>query len=250
MLKYPKSLKAGFLVSITVVLFWIILTEIIFVGNKVFPSPSLVILSYLDLFSDYNFLINLVSSISAVYLSFFISIFILRIKFPLFNSKAAYFKYLIKIPNYFLFIPEMLIGVLLIYWFADNFIIKLVFGIFINAYLMYALILSFDNKVIQSQIDAAKSFGISDWLIRQKIVWKFIEPKLFAELISKQKFVWSSIIAFEFIQNYDGIGFVVRRALNFKDLSIIIAIIILLSVIILVFDKLLKSVQNKYFHWD
>ena len=250
MFEYPKSLRADLLVLVSVLLIWIILTELIFIGNSIFPSPSLVILSYKDLFSDYNFLINLVSSITVVYLSFFISFFIINLKFPIISSRANYIKYLIKIPNYFLFIPDILIGILLIYWFGNSYFIKLIFGIFINAYLIYEQLLSFNDKTIKSQIDSAKSFGVSNLMIQRKIVWKFIEPEIFNQFIKKQHVIWSSIIAFEFIQNYDGIGFIIRRALGFQDLSLIISVIILLSLIVLVFDKILKFIDNKYFHWN
>ena len=85
---------------------------------------------------------------------------------------------------------------------------------------------------------------------RFRINNRFIEPEIFNQFIKKQPVIWSSIIAFEFIQNYDGIGFIIRRALGFQDLSLIISVIILLSLIVLVFDKILRLIDNKYFHWN
>jgi ABC-type nitrate/sulfonate/bicarbonate transport system permease component len=249
MLKNPNKVKTSILVSITLILVWILLTEIAFPGNKVFPSPSLILLAYFDLFTSYNFLTHLVSSVSVIYISFIISFAIIRLKFPLINLNSVFIKYLLQIPSFFLIVPGILIGVLLIYCFKDGFLIKLIYGVFINAVVIYQTILKYDESEIKNYIFSAKSLGVSDRIVRRKIIWKFLEPKIFCDIIDKHGYLWSTIIAFEFIQNSNGIGSMMRKALEFHDLSILIALIILLALIVLCGEKLLRLINDKYFFW-
>lgn len=249
MFNYTNKTKINFYLIIIIVIIWTILTELLFKGSQIFPSPSLIIISFIDLFTNYNFLINLISSISVIYISIFLTITIIRIKFPFFNYNSTIIKYLMQIPSFFLFVPGIMIAVLLIYWFGDNYLIKLFYTVFITLLFSYQIILNFDSSEIVNQINAVKSLGVSDSLIRRKIIWKFMEPEILKNLLEKHLYLWSTVIAFEFIQNSYGIGSVLRSALEFNDLSIIISLIILLSIIVFIGEKLLRFINEKYFFW-
>lgn len=228
---------------------WIILTELFFKDNQIFPSPSLVIFSLQDLFASYDFLINLISSVSAIYISIFITILIIKIKYPFINNNFRSYNYLMQIPKFFFIIPEILIGALLIYWFRDSYLIKLFYAVFIISIFIYQTILKYDLSKIADKIDAVKSLSVAEEIVRKKIAWKFIEPEIFKNLIDHHVYLWSTVIAFEFIQNSDGIGSVLRSALEFNDLAIIISLIILIAIIVYAGERLLKIINNKYFFW-
>jgi ABC-type nitrate/sulfonate/bicarbonate transport system permease component len=250
MFNNPNNIKTSFYVCIIILIIWILLTEIVFTGSQVFPSPTLVTLSFYDLFANYNFLINLVSSISAFYVSLFIGFILIRIKFPFINFRSKTIKYLMQIPSFFLIIPEIMIGVILIYWFRDSYLIKLFFAVYINAMVIYKSILKFDEAAINNYILAAKSLGVSDQSLKRKIAWKFIEPKILNDVMDRHSFLWSLLIVFEFIQNYEGIGMVLRKALEYHDLSILITLTIILVLFVLLGEMLLKIINNKYLFWN
>ncbi len=102
MFNYTNKTKINFYLIVIFIIIWTILTELLFKGSQVFPSPSLIIISFIDLFTSYNFLINLISSISVIYISIILTIAIIRIKFPLLNYNSTIIKYLMQIPVIFL----------------------------------------------------------------------------------------------------------------------------------------------------
>lgn len=248
MLNYPNKKYISFSI-IVVLLLWIIFTELIFPGNLILPSLSLIIISFNDLFKDYNFLFHLVSTISVIYGTIILSFLVVKIKFSYINFEAEPVKYLTPFANLFLIIPDILIGLLLIFWMEDKYLSKLIYVFFVNALIVYQTLLKYDKNDISGRIIAAKSAGISDQIINRKIVWKFIEPEIVNNFIDKHSYLWSAVIAFEFIQNYSGTGFVVRNALRFKDLSIILTIIIISVFVIFLGRYLLQLIRKKYFNW-
>ena len=249
MFNYTNKTKINIYLVIIFIIMWTILTELLFKGSQILPSPSLIIISFIDLFKSYNFLINLISSISVIYISIFLTIVIIRIKFPLLNYNSIIIKYLMQIPSFFLFVPGIMIGVLLINWFGDSYLIKLFYTVFVTSLFIYRTILKFDSSEIINQINAVKSLGVSDTLIRREIIWKFMEPEILKDLMEKHLYLWSTVIAFEFIQNSYGIGSLLRSAFEFNDLSIIISLIILLAIIVFTGEKLLRFINGKYFYW-
>jgi|GEM_PF-1650879 len=250
MLDKPDKRKINFYLILIFLFVWIILTELLFNDNQIFPSPSLVILSLQDLFSSYDFLLNLISSVSAIYISIFITILIIKIKYPFINNNSRIINYLMQIPKFFFIVPEILIGTLLIYWFRDSYFIKLFYAVFIISIFIYQTILKYDLSKIADKIDAVKSLSVTKGIVRKKIIWKFMEPEIFKNLIDNHVYLWSIVIAFEFIQNSDGIGFVLRSALEFNDLAIIISLIILIAIIVYAAEKLLKFINDKYYFWN
>ncbi len=245
-----KKYSTAALILILTISLWIILTEIIFPGNKYFPSPSLVILSITDLFKQYRFLSNLLSTISVIYGAIILIFFIVKFKFSFINLEARPLRYFIPFINFFLLIPEILIGLLLIFWLEDKYLAKLIFALFTSAIIVYKTFLKFDKDKISDRIIAARSVGIPNQKINKNIVWKFIEPEIVKNFRSKQTFLWSSMIAFEFIQNFSGVGFTLRNAFRYSDLAIIISILIISIVIIFIFDGILMLINKKYFHWS
>ncbi len=250
MFNNPNKARNNFYVMILLLSIWIILTELFFPGTQVFPSPSLVIISIYDLFNNYNFISHLASTVSVVYVSMLSITFIVKAKFSFVDFHSKFVKYFLPIPNFFLFVPEIIIGLLLIFWLGDSYFGKLTYAVIISGILVYKSIIKFDENKITDHIIAAKSVGLSDQMINRKIIWKFIEPDILNEFIDNHTFLWSTIIAFEFIQNYNGIGFILRRALEYHDISLIVSLLFIITILILLGDQLLKVVRNKYLFWN
>lgn len=250
MFNYPEKKYLSTLLILTfLIALWFVTTEIIIPGNRYLPAVSLIVISIRDLFSEYKFFYHLISTLSVIYLAFILSFFIVKIKFSYLNLEAKVFRNITPVVNIFLFVPEIIIGLLLIMWLEDKYLAKFIFALFINAMLIYKVLLKFDKKSIMDRILAAQSVGISNRKINQYIIWKFIEPRILKDFKNKQTFLWSSLLAFEFIQNYYGIGFTLRNALQFDDLSIIVSVLIICSLIIFSIDRLLLLIIKKYFNW-
>jgi putative hydroxymethylpyrimidine transport system permease protein len=233
------------------ILIWIILFEFILPPNHVLPGPSITFISIFSLFKEYQFLNNMLSSISAIYLSSITAgLFIWIFKRYLFNSKnlVGFLKYPMKLISGIL--PGVFIGLFFIFWFPDSEYYKYVFIFFISS--VYLLIKAENElKKVGSEFnDAIASLGIGKNLIFDKIYWKVIEPVLIESLVELHIFLWSILIVFEIIKGGSGIGTVLRNTLLNKDLAGLFASFLLISVIILVGDIIIKYFKNKFFSWS
>lgn len=250
MLDLRSNYKLNLLLIALIITLWIILTEYIFPINNIFPSPTLVYLSFYDLILKYNFFINILSSLTAVYGSMIICFIILKIKFPFLLVDSKPLKIILQMPSLFKFIPGIVLAVLLIYWFDKLFVIKILYAIIITSTILFNKILLTDKSKYSPYIDSVKSLGVSEFNINRKILWKFLEPDIINEYKNRNLYLWSSVIVFEFIDNYEGIGFILRRALAYNDLSMIISLSIITAFVIFLGDKLIYLLKNKFYFWN
>ena len=63
-------------------------------------------------------------------------------------------------------------------------------------------------------------------------------------------YFWSMLIFFEFANYGNGLGSILRRALEFKDLSALIAAMIILGIIVFLGAYIIKISKNKLFFWS
>jgi len=250
MLDLRSNYKLYLLLFALIITLWIILTEYPFTINNIIPSPTLVYLSFYDLISEYHFFINILSSLTTVYGSMLICFIILKVKFPFLLIDSKPLKVILQLPSLFKFIPGIVIAVLLIYWFDKLFVIKLFYAIIITSAITFNKILLMNKSKFSHYIDSVKSLGVSDFNINRRVIWKFVEPEIINEYKSRNLYIWSSVIVFEFIDNYEGIGFILRRALAYNDLSMIISLSIITAFVIFLGDKLIYLLKNKFYFWN
>jgi len=103
--------------------------------------------------------------------------------------------------------------------------------------------------VKQEYIDAAASLGAGKALIARSVIWKSAEPYLIEHLLQIHLYVWSMLIAFEFIKGGYGLGMIFSRALEFKDLSALFSSLLITGITIYLGSLAIKSLKNKFFFW-
>src|ERR1035437_6464760 len=109
-------------------LLWIIIFEFILPPNHILPKPSIVVVSIISLFRDYQFLVNMLSSISAIYLSVIVAgLFLFIFRRYLINNKNLFGYLAFSLKWISGIIPGILMGLFLIFWFPDSEFIKYVF---------------------------------------------------------------------------------------------------------------------------
>lgn len=245
-----QSLKILIFVSLILFFLWIILFEFIFPLNRFIPSPSLVFISFVDLFSKYDFLLNIISTLASIYMPMFIALLLLKFSFGLIDPESTLVKLISSSQLLFKFIPGLLLGVLLIYWFPQEEWTKFLFSFFIVLSIIWNKSFSINENKFQNYKDYASSLGINKNQLRTKVIWKLIEPKIFEELAVRNIYIWTTILAFEFIQRLSGAGEILRLSLKFNDISMIFALIIFLAVIISICFKILNMLKNKFYFWN
>jgi ABC-type nitrate/sulfonate/bicarbonate transport system permease component len=232
-------------------LLWIVFFEFILPPNQILPRPSIVVVSIISLFRDYQFLFNLLSSVSAIYLSSFAAcLFIWIFRRYLINNKNLFGHLAFSLKWISEIVPGILIGLFLIIWFPDSEFIKHIFIFF--ACFTYLINKSENElkKVNNEFIDAAASLGAGKNFISDKICWKVIEPALAGSMSELHFYLWSMLLIFELIKGGSGLGTVLRTAILYKDLAGFFASVLIICLLIFAGASIIKYFKNKFVFWS
>ena len=96
---------------------------------------------------------------------------------------------------------------------------------------------------------ALQSFGIGTNSISRKVIWKAIQPDLLAHVIRQNIYLWASVILFEYVNLGFGMGTLLRKILQFKDLSALVMMFIIIGISIFISTHLFKFIKNKFYFW-
>jgi NitT/TauT family transport system permease protein len=251
MISQKVSVKNIVYFLISYFLLWIILFEFILTSGNILPKPSIVIYSFGALWADYHLLRSMISSVASLYISIIVSYYLLRglNKFLLYE-KAGIRNFIFSIEWFSKYLPGAVIGFLLIYWFPQSEYIKyfFIFVVVFDSLLIKHSCLS--PKVAPHYIDAALSLGAKNSDIAGKVVWKALQPDFMEHIYNSHLYFWVMLIFFEFANYGNGFGSIFRRALEFRDLSALMAAIIILGLIIFLGAYLIKLLKSKLFFWS
>jgi NitT/TauT family transport system permease protein len=251
MIKLFHSGRIYFYILFGLLLLWIILFEFILYPNQILPEPSIAIISVTALFRDYNFLNNMISSVSALYFSLLAATILLWIiKRFLINNKKLFNFLALSLKWVSGIIPAILIGLFLIYWFPQSEVIKYFFIFFYSFTYLFIQLECEVKKVKNEFIDAAVSLGAGNDFVSDKVIWKCVVPALAHSLLDYHLNLWMILIIFEVINGGFGLGNILRLALQYKDLSALFSSIIFICFIIFIGKSIIKYFQNKYYSWS
>jgi ABC-type nitrate/sulfonate/bicarbonate transport system permease component len=245
------SKRSHLILVLVYFILWVVLFEFILPVNNILPKPSIVIQSFGDLWKDYHLPFGYLNTVATVYLSIIFAYLAMHLFSHFFTGKKGILIDFIHSLNWFSrFLPGILIGFLLIYWFPRSVYIEFVFA-FVTAFLSLVI---FSEKRIENldveYIDAARSLGINQNRIRKEVVWKSIQPAVFSHLNELHLHIWSLIIAFEFIKGNYGLGNIFRLALLYRDLSALFSVFIIVGVTIFIGRILIIYLHKKFAFWS
>ena len=230
---------------------WIVLFEFILPVNNFLPKPSIVFQSFGALWEDYNLPFNFLDTIAAVYLSIIVAYLLVHFFSHFFVASKSFLTDFVHSFNWFSkFLPGILIGFLLIYWFPDSFFIEFIFAFSTTLLSLIIFLQNEIEKLPDEYIDAGKSLGISEKRIRKEITWKSVQPAIFNHIYELHLYIWSLIIAFEFIKGNYGLGNIFRQALLYKDLSALFSTFIIVGVTIFLGKTVISYLNEKFAFWS
>lgn len=234
---------------LTYLILWVVLFEFILPVNNIFPKPSIVFETFPDLWDEYNLPLNFISTISAVYVSLILAYFFVWFLSSFLIKKDAFlYNFILSLEWFGEYIPGIILGIFLIYWFPDSIFIEYIFAFLVS----FFSISIFINKEYKEShyTDSAKSFGLSEKIITEKVAFKLLQPKIFNHLLELHFYLWTLILIFEYIKNQFGIGVIYRKALEFDDLSALFSNSIITGITIYAGYSLIKFFKNKFFSWS
>lgn len=236
---------------ICLLILWIILFEFILPPNQILPRPSITLLSFINLFRDYQFIINILSTVSALYFSAIAAGIVIWIFRKYILTDKSIFKFLgISLGRINRLVPVILIGLFLIIWFPVSEYSKYAFMFLISFSFLFNKAAIELKKVNIETIQSMNSLGADEIFIFEKISWKAIEPALAASLTELHYYLWSLLIVFEYINGGTGLGKLLRTAIQFKDLADLFVYGITLWILILFGMSIINYFKNKIFFWS
>ena len=251
MVSLSSSKRSPLIFILFYFILWIILFEFILPVNNILPKPSIVFQSFGALWEDYNLPFNFLDTVAAIYLSIIVAYLLVHFLSHFFVANRNFLTDFIHSFNWFSkFLPGILIGFLLIYWFPDSVVIEFIFA-FSTSFLSFIIFLQNKIEKLPSEYtDAAKSLGISEKRIRKEIIWKSVQPEIFNHIYELHLYIWSLLIAFEFIKGNSGLGNIFRLALQYKDLSALFSTFIIVGVTIFLGKTVISYLNKKFAFWS
>ena len=230
---------------------WIILFEFILPANNVLPKPSVVFQSFGALWEDYHLPSNFLNTISSIYLGIIIAYLLTHFLSHFFVTRKNFITDFIHSLNWFSkFLPGILIGFLLIYWFPRSIVIEFVFAFF-TSFLSFIIFVQKKIETLPAEyIDSARSLGMSETRIRKEVIWKSLQPDIFNHIYELHLYIWSLIIAFEFIKGNYGLGNIFRQALLYRDLSALFSTFIIVGITIYLGKVIISYLNKKFAFWS
>lgn len=238
----------SFKIILAVILIYLILFEFIFPSNKIFPSAYVIWLSTIELLDNYNFLMNLISTISAVYISILFNYLMMKILFPYFlkhlkNSSERNFI------SFITFIPFFFISIIFVLWLPEFIFTKyLVASLVIFPFILNELIFQKENDSSE-YYDFYKSLGLKETTIKNNILFKLKEPEYFYSQLKNHSLIWSVVLIVEFLQQQEGIGNILRIAFKYQDISITFTITILILLTVYFLHFAFRKLYDKIYFW-
>ncbi len=236
---------------VTYFILWIVLFEFVLPVNNVLPKPSIVIQSFGALWDEYHLAVNYLNTTASVYLSILFAYLLLHFLSHFFDNRKSVVSDFIHSLNWFSkFLPGILIGFLLIYWFHDSLYIEFVFALLTS---FFSFVIFFQKRrahLCHEYVDAARSLGISEISIRRKVIWKSLQPEIFNHIFVLHLYIWSLVIAFEFIYGKFGIGNIFRLALQYRDLSAMFSAFLIVGITIFAGRGVIIFLKKKFAFWE
>lgn len=247
MLKSGKY-SAPYLVLLYLLL-WILLFEIILPVNNILPKPSIVLQSFGDLLKKYQLSLNYLSTILAIYFPMIVAYYLCKFLFPIILQKNVFSDIILSVEWFSRYIPGIILAMILIYWFPKSEVTKFIF-----AFLISFTPFMFRSKYMAENLGseyslALHSFGIGKNTISRKVIWKAIQPNLMTHIIKQNFYLWASVILFEYMNLGFGIGTVLRKIMQFKDLSALVMIFIIIGVSIFTSTQFFNFIKSKFYFW-
>ncbi len=244
--------KSIFYFLLGYLILWILLFDFILPPNEILPRPSIVFESFPALWTDYNLFYNFLSSFAAIYFSLLLGYFaVWSIRRFIILGNNFLVDFISSLQWFSKYIPGILLGLFLIYWFPQSGYIEFIFAFFT---VFISIIIKVQHEVTtglkKEYTDSAGSLGASSKLIAEKITWKSIEPELFSHIIELHFYLWGMLIIFEYIKGGMGLGVILRTALEYRDISGLTAALIIVGVIIFAGNHLLRFIKNKFIFWS
>ncbi|CAM4242425.1 aliphatic sulfonate ABC transporter permease SsuC [Lederbergia lenta] len=237
------------LVPVLLLLIWQICSVNEIISSRLFPPPTAIILTAIDLFKSgelyYHMGISTYRALVGLLIGGGIG-FILGLINGLFPFAGRFFDSTIQMVRN---VPHLALIPLVIIWFgigetAKIFLVSLgvFFPIYVNTY--HGI-----RTVDRGLIEMGRVYGLSAWELFRKIILPGALPSIFVGLRYSLGLMWLTLIVAETIASDSGIGYMAMNAREFMKTDVIILSIIIYALLGKLADILAKLIEEKTLKW-
>jgi ABC-type nitrate/sulfonate/bicarbonate transport system permease component len=244
------SIKINLKIILTFLFTYIILFEFILPYNKVLPKPDILYDSFIHIWKDYNILIEIANSASAIYLPLFVTYVILSFGSAFIPKFLNNYEILFKSFRVLSLLPLIFIIILIGFWFNNSlwgeFVLSFSAAMYFSLKCLYGEI----KKVNEEYLLVAQNLKLTPKDFSKQILWKSAKPNLLKEYIKINNYLWSVVLVYEFIENINGLGIVYHSIYSYKDFVALFTLAILNVLLIWIINFIYKLILKKFFNQD
>ncbi len=245
-----NKFKSKIVLTVTLIFIYILLFQFILPVNKVLPKPSLLIESFIIIWSDYNLLTSLAVTSTVIYLSLILSSIVIYWLGKVIIMIAMEYRNSYELVQLLKYFPAFFFAIIFVYWFGNSIWGELLFAFCISLFFLKRNIFDLSINVKETYIITAKNLGLLNNEIYSDVIKKAIFPKLYNSLKPIHNYLWIIILIYEFISQKNGLGGVYYTALLYNDFTALFSVAILISLLIWIGDFMINFITKKIFFWE
>lgn len=251
--KYLKKLRLEkltvLLIQIVIVVSFLLLWEYLsakeIINPFIFSKPSTIIKTIGNLYTNFNLIKHIFTTINEVILAFVLGIslgFIIALLLYSFNFLAKVVEPFLTMLNS---LPKVALGPIIIIWAGANGKSIIVMALLINLIISIITIFNGFIQTDKNKIKLLKSFKAN----KLQIIWKLVVPNSLITIISSLKLNISmsliGVIMGEFLVSKAGIGYLIIYGTQIFNLNIVMSGILILVIISYILYKIISIIENK-----
>ncbi len=240
---------AGLLSTIILILCWAALSYGNIVSQLILPTPSAVIAAFVPLWQEYDLFHSFYASVSRVLAGMGLAlIFCFALSILMGTSRTAK-AFLVPLTSQNRYLPVAALVPLFIVWFGiEEFMKVMLLFVGVTFYLL-PLMIDTVESVDKVLVEAAYTLKANKWgVIRFVII-----PASLPEMLQKVRVVsalgWTYLIIAEMINARYGLGQLIYTASKYSRTDQVFAVLIVILLIGIGWDKALQLLHNKLFAW-
>ncbi len=211
------------------------------------PGPVTVLTSFVELFTEKNYLVDIGFSLYRILVSFFLACLLavpLGILMGTFKRVEAFFNPLVSA---FRYLPAPSFIPLLLMWLGAGEEQKLALLFLGVVWFLITLIMDYAKSLPADFINSALTLGGNRW----QVLWTVIVPAMLPNIVTAMRQMlavsWTYLVIAEIIAADSGIGAMMMRAKRFVHIDEIMAGIITIGLLGLIFDIVLRQMRRVLF---
>jgi NitT/TauT family transport system permease protein len=233
---------------------WVVVTNVWVTGSDGFPSPQLMVRTFIDLvstgYTGKPLMVHVLTSLSETLSGFALAI-VLGIPTGLvigyYRTASA-----VAMPfvDFMRPIPPISLVTIFVFYFGIGLGSKVAL-IFLTGFWFMILATTEGVRTIpQDYFRAAKSLGMQSRQIFRFVILPGSLPSILTGMRTTLSISWALVVAAELIASQAGLGYIITDASNFYKLPVVYVSVFLIATLGFIMDRIVVAINRRVLHWQ